>query len=1044
MNWYQQGIYYGLITQVLFTVSLALEHSAKGMEQVAEIPVARNFPLHDAARAGNVEWVKELVQQGKIIAMPDQNGDTPLHCAAEAGKIEAINCLIDLGANLGALNLAGYTPLMKAKSPEIVALLRHRGARDQVFVKPEALKMVRMLVRVQQEDGNNPLHWASRNGLVDVVKAFLAMGIDKNVRDSDNHSPLHMAANGDVVRVLLAAGADKEAWGRSGSRPLHFAASADVANALLTAGANIEAKDDFGRSPLHNAGNRIGVVEALLVAGADKESQDNDGCRPLHGAALNRQIGVVEILLMARADKEAQRKDGDRPLHIAAACGHETVVEALLKAQADKEALGKDGHGPLHNAVIGGRVEAVKVLLANGANKQCRLSADDRRFPNMTLYEIALKQLTEFEKRGEPDFLLANFENIIELLSEPVADNDPSKSAELLLRPSRRKKTENRRLNNYLLEASAKGEWQKVEALITEGADKDAQQGDGSSALHLAAHGGHVEVIKVLLAAGADKDPENIYGSRPLDRAVFAGHIDVVKTLLAAGAKKQIKNLYDGNTALHSAAGVGHVELVELLLAEGADKEAEDNLRSRSLHKAAQAGRLEVVQILLKVGAEIDAQDWLGNTPLHLAAEEGHRAVVESFLNAGAQIEAQDKRGARPLHRAVIKGRVDVVKALLEKGASKQNRTNNNGNGFPWPNMTPCEIAQKQFDKSDDLGSKDAFKKIIELLSEQPLNDSSMQLEQPTSLGSQVAKEEKSSVLDVVAANDAIPQVESKGERRWLMRPDYLLRKEVASATDSAQRKKALLNLLDHSIGQADSAKIAECAAELNLPAESSRILAGYAKGEEESPFMYPAEIEKMVQESNDLNLRAELWLRLADIYYFNIRNYARACENYEKAANQSINLVIQAIALVRLGELFSINHVNYETAESYLLRAAQQSASLEMQALAWLRLAWIYYFHKEGTTVNIKQAVYYFELAAAQIVNTEVHVAANIMLGSLHYHGRIFNDIPVDKVKARIHYERVAAQNQNLEAQELAMRRLEEISSDSAVKPDSSGSLVS
>ena len=46
-------------------------------------------------RPGDIEQIKKLIKQGKIVEMRDERGDTPLHCAVEAGKIESINCLIE-------------------------------------------------------------------------------------------------------------------------------------------------------------------------------------------------------------------------------------------------------------------------------------------------------------------------------------------------------------------------------------------------------------------------------------------------------------------------------------------------------------------------------------------------------------------------------------------------------------------------------------------------------------------------------------------------------------------------------------------------------------------------------------------------------------------------------------------------------------------------------------------------------------------------------------------------------------------------------------
>ncbi len=330
-----QKMSYGLPTKTLFLLSaLFLVFLAKGMEQAVEAPVLRDFPLHVAAAAGDSERIRKLVKEGKILEMLDELGNTPLHCAAEAGKIETIDCLIKLGANLEALNLAGYTPIMRAKLQEMRDHLKKQGAKEQVFVKPAALEVLRLLVRAYLEGGNFPLHWAAKAGQVEVVK------------------------------LLLAAGADKEAQDKDGFRPLHRAA-------------------DRGH---------VEVVKALLAAGAEKEAQDIAvDSRPLHLAAEEGYVEVVQALLAAGVEKEeALDKDGNRPLHLAADRGHGEVVKALLAAEANKEAVNKCGRSgsliKILSAVPDGSGKPMAIIAHTIKGKGVSVMEDDNnwhyRIPN--------------------------------------------------------------------------------------------------------------------------------------------------------------------------------------------------------------------------------------------------------------------------------------------------------------------------------------------------------------------------------------------------------------------------------------------------------------------------------------------------------------------------------------------------------------------------------------------------------------------------------------------------------------------------------------
>ena len=158
-----------------------------------------------------------------------------------------------------------------------------------------------------------------------------------------------------------------------------------------------------------------------------------------------------------------------------------------------------------------------------------------------------------------------------------------------------------------LLAAARDGQVEIVRSLLEEGADVNAARGDGLTALHLAAEGGHLTVAEALVAAGAAVDAgTRIGGYTALHIAARAGHGAVVLHLLEAGADPNTRTTNSGVTALHLAAGAtGGRPAVAALLDHGADPDAREGSAGQTpLFFAAAANRADAVAALLAAGAD--------------------------------------------------------------------------------------------------------------------------------------------------------------------------------------------------------------------------------------------------------------------------------------------------------------------------------------------------------------------------------------------------------------------------------------------------------
>lgn len=164
-------------------------------------------PLHDAARDGDIERAKQLLDEGAVAAELDAAGEPALLIASLAGHADVVALLLDRGTAI---------------------LVRNKG-------------------------GLTALHAAAYGGNLDVVKLLVSRGAAVNDTENFYHmSLLHAAAeegHAEVVAFLLANQANIEAKERNGYTPLTQAGWRehwDAANLLLKAGAVCQKADLVG------------------------------------------------------------------------------------------------------------------------------------------------------------------------------------------------------------------------------------------------------------------------------------------------------------------------------------------------------------------------------------------------------------------------------------------------------------------------------------------------------------------------------------------------------------------------------------------------------------------------------------------------------------------------------------------------------------------------------------------------------------------------------------------------------------------------------
>ncbi|XP_023715852.1 uncharacterized protein LOC111868952 isoform X2 [Cryptotermes secundus] len=226
------------------------------------------------------------------------------------------------------------------------------------------------------KEGDSPLHYAARNGNVEVGMTLLGAGACVNLQNASNETPLLVAlkhGNTEFGLALLREKVHVDLADDNAITPLHFAAligGTEIVNELIECEAEVNAGDGDGDTPLHNAaieGNVL-VGERLAAAGADVAVVNNEGSTPLHLAAWQGNITFCFFLINQGVPVDPMNSQNVTPLHLAAMENEGDIVQLLITGGARVNCLDEKTDSPLHYAAKFGNVPMMKTLLRAGAN----------------------------------------------------------------------------------------------------------------------------------------------------------------------------------------------------------------------------------------------------------------------------------------------------------------------------------------------------------------------------------------------------------------------------------------------------------------------------------------------------------------------------------------------------------------------------------------------------------------------------------------------------------------------------------------------------
>ena len=438
-----------------------------------------------AAQQGDQQAVRALIAKKADVNAAGADGTTALMVAVERSDAAGARLLLAAGANPRATNRYGVTPLGLAAANGDATLI-------------EALVKAGADPKSANGDGETALMSASRSRSVAAVKLLLALGADPNVKEGWlEQTALMWAAvsnSAGVAQALVEGGAEVNV--RSKTLPGQQPRPKGADTAYQSAHSNFP---KGGFTPLIFAAqyNAIDTARVLLAHGADINLPDPDGITPLMMAILNGNYDFANVLVQQGADIAKGDRSGRTALYFAV----DMHTLEWLFSRPTPQATGE-----LDSPDI------VKILLEHHANPNVRTTA--RGFVlhhDSPGNSLLIAGSTPFMKAATTSDV-----RLMKLLLEYGAN--PNISTQNHTTPLMAAAG-----LNWTDISSLGGEDASLEAIklcIEHGADVNAFNDLGETALHGAAQRGADKVVRYLASQGATLDAKNRRGRTALDDAI--------------------------------------------------------------------------------------------------------------------------------------------------------------------------------------------------------------------------------------------------------------------------------------------------------------------------------------------------------------------------------------------------------------------------------------------------------------------------------------------------------------------------------------------
>ena len=441
--------------------------------------------LHIAGSKGHFHLCKLLIEIYNFnIHMTDDNGKNVLLFAAGSGDLELCQYLIERGIDINSttidnMNCLGHFRFCKA-----------------------LLEALNFDIHMQNDEGFSALHYAAKDGNLEMFKYFLEKGSNIYDKTKDNRDCLHIAAKSGCSvfceALLTFYGFKTDTRCSKGWTAIHYAIESgniDLIKYFVKKGSDIYWKTKNNSTCLHIAASRghVNVCKTLLEEyNFDISLTNISGWNVLHYAARSGDLELFQFFKQKEIDINSKTKRNSNCLHIATVNGHFNLCKTLVEVyNFDVLTRNVMDWSVLHYAAKSGNLDLFQYFIQLGADVYSKTNR------SLTCLHIA-------SHRGHINICRKIFD-----LYHSYTKNERSEKSWNLGKCSRYE--ERFRDKNYFL---------------------NLRDINGCTYLHYAAYGGYTSICKLLVTYNVDVTYRNIKGKTARDIAIeskFQNVLDVLK-----------------------------------------------------------------------------------------------------------------------------------------------------------------------------------------------------------------------------------------------------------------------------------------------------------------------------------------------------------------------------------------------------------------------------------------------------------------------------------------------------------------------------------